>query len=563
MAQIWLGNAAGYGVGTWLREMLRPVNFLFRATGMERSRSQRILSKIEETMVKKQKDPALDYSIPTSSSAAASSSSASSAAVSSISSAISTVAAAVTPGGGSAAAAAAVAAKPALRPVFDANSIKIVWKEGGALIRLEGLPPNPSFQAVETYVQKYFEGAVTFGGHAVRPQVVRGTGFVEDMHLAIPTRRLKVVMQPVPLGVPLSRAQQMFPLKVNALGAPEERLFDIFRRYGPIKSIEVAPTTGPGAVPVPVGGGTVYMVNYANLARSIDAKMALNGAVIDGAPSSVLHVGYMKMAWSPLLSKAWQTITQSKFVIPVFLVGTSLATFFLINPIRVFNVTQTLTMNWRDTSDSLLASATEGDFPWVERAEEEKAFQERFNSCPSSAIVVTGESGSGKSAVISKLLRERKFAARIDCTKLRGNSASSEEYTVIDDMGKAVGFSPSFSALNTVLSYVESAMMIKQSPVSTTRESQFQTLLSTVKQALKVMSQLYPRDENKSFPYAVIVFDGFEDLVKSIESAPKDKVRGQGREKEKESDQFMQTQTQTLTFLFSSFIEWLYFGHAV
>jgi len=500
MAQVWIGNAAGFGLGTYLREALRPVRYFLDVTGIHERRSKKILADLATKL--KSSESSITLEIPVAAGRGGSGG---------------TVAAAAAAGTGGAAAATGLEGVAASQPTLNWETAKIIWKEGGALLRLEGVPPNVPFQSVENYVRRRLGETVTEGvaGEVLNPKVIRGTGFTEDMHLAYPTRKLRVLVQPVPLGVSLSRSQQMFPIKVTSLAAPEERLYEIFRRYGRIRSIEPLPIVGPGAAPA----GTGFVVNFAKTVRAIDAKMALNGAVVEGAPSSVLLVGYQKIALSPFLGKVWSSVTGSRFALPAFLIGTSLAMFFLINPIRIFNVTQTLAMNWTDPT-SHHSKAVEEAFPWIER-EDEKILAERFNSLPSTVLLVHGEPGSGKTAVLEKLLSSRRFAARIDCTKL--HAGALDEFTIIDKMGSAFGFTPSFSSLNTVMSYVESAMLIKQSPVSTTRETQLNTLLETLKQALRMMATLYPRNEAKSYSYTTIVFDGFEELIKSIENNTKER----------------------------------------
>ena len=319
----------------------------------------------------------------------------------------------------------------------------------------------------------------TLNGRTIKPYVVKGKPFVDDIPTLRPSRRLAITWEQ----------------------GTEESVYNVMRQFGRIWSLEQSAGT--------------YIVSYSNLRYAINAKNVLHGALVNGTP---LTIKYQAVSNYPLILKAWQSVTHSKLAIPIFLIGTSLTMFFLINPIRIANVTEHLAMNWQESSSI---------FPdvWVDR-EEEEYLSNRFQVKPSSVLLISGANGVGKTALLRKILRDRKFAVRIDCTKLQYTTGgASNEFIFIDNLSNAVGFRPSFSALNTMLSYVESAMMIKQSPVTGTRESQLSGLLSTIQQALKMISKLYPTwrgGENKNFDYVVIVFDGFEDLQNSLEADPTD-----------------------------------------
>ena len=64
--------------------------------------------------------------------------------------------------------------------------------------------------------------------------------------------------------------------------------------------------------------------------------------------------------------------------------------------------------------------------------------------------------------------------------------------------------------------------------LSSTASSQLLAVLDTFDSALKLISTAYPRDPSKPYPYSLIVFDGFNELVQSIDDATgTDKQKGQ------------------------------------
>jgi len=380
-----------------------------------------------------------------------------------------------------------------LQEVLDLAGMRAAPKEGGVFVPSK-VPPEEALSLLE---------GLQIGGSRAELHGVRGHGRSEDLPL-LPSSRLKVQLAKLPPDSPLSPAQRALQIRPSAAMAPQEVLFEVFRPFGLIRSLSA---TSPDT----------FSLTYASLSSSINSKMALNGAVLQGSPSSLLQITYDPISHVSWLTKIWDSIMRSRFIVPILLIATSFLSYFLVNPLRTFNVTQTLAMNWSDPQNKSL-KGKQGVL-WVDREEEER-LQEIFSSRPSSPLLITSEAGVGKSSLITNILDGRKFSVRIDCDKLKDSFPLQDEGSFIDSFGEAVGFQPSFGSLNTLISYIEKALMIKDTPARYTRENQFTTLLSTVMKAISALSRMYPNKPTANYDYMVVVFDGFEKLVKSIEVDP-------------------------------------------
>jgi len=105
----------------------------------------------------------------------------------------------------------------------------------------------------------------------------------------------------------------------------------------------------------------------------------------------------------------------------------------------------------------------------------------RLLSCylPSSHLYLTGPRGSGKSILVKRLAQHRFFTIRVNSSSESIAQSSIEGYSflflsilllltsldsaLVDSLEKAIGFWPSFSAVNKVFMWIESALPSKTS----------------------------------------------------------------------------------------------------
>ena len=132
----------------------------------------------------------------------------------------------------------------------------------------------------------------------------------------------------------------------------------------------------------------------------------------------------------------------------------------------------------------------------------------------------SGPKGTGKTTLVRSIMKGRPFCVRIDCAaaRLTDNSGTTDSgSTFLDILERAVGFAPSFSALTTFTAYFESFFPMKKNVLSSSLKSQLTHVLTTLENALRIVSTTYPRDHKKPYNYSLIVFDSFHELIQSME----------------------------------------------
>lgn len=127
----------------------------------------------------------------------------------------------------------------------------------------------------------------------------------------------------------------------------------------------------------------------------------------------------------------------------------------------------------------------------------EEELKKILDAPPSNVLLVVGPKGTDKSSLFKKLLSRRMFSVRIDCSQVD----TVQEF--IDLIVHDVGFRPSFTTINTLLSWFSS---IVPGAGQASVESQFRSVLRTLERTY-LLARAPP----------VIAFDEIEHFLRLLD----------------------------------------------
>ncbi|RDX48409.1 exonuclease [Lentinus brumalis] len=247
---------------------------------------------------------------------------------------------------------------------------------------------------------------------------------------------------------------------------PEESLYRLLRPYGKIHDI-----TPPS--PVPAGTLRSALVNFRSLRAATSARNTIHALKI---PTSSSAATTLRTSYSqPIAAHAVRDYIANhpRVFLPIlfFLVGT--VTYAIFDPIRVFmvegkmndwfdykeftiykwlraNTIDRFTFNAADAKPSLVKGGV-----WKERLEAEEALRKYLADLPSTIAFVHGPQGSGKTRMLSTLLKESgRKAMVIDVGEL---SKASSEMALVSGLANQTGYWPVFSFLNSLNNMIDLA----------------------------------------------------------------------------------------------------------
>ncbi|KAL6063002.1 hypothetical protein QOT17_011799 [Balamuthia mandrillaris] len=379
-------------------------------------------------------------------------------------------------------------------------------KEGGCFLCFSNKQEAQHFQK---YLPNHF---LTFFPPRSRSFFVEGKPFFEDITAIQPSIKLAVECEGgAVLGL--------------------ETIYRVLRKYGKLTDLK----------PVDEKKGQ-YVAYYLTQSGAISARQCIHGKKLmtsDGK-DVILSARYQPY-------KRFQDVRtrflDPRFLIPVTALAVTLSTYLLVTPIRIFSVTQKIslpTLYFRSQYDGAFSLPrilsvfflTFWVFPYsdeslelkgvfhMEEKEKQQADLETniLNKLPSSLILLTGPKGTGKSSITKQLALHRTFAVYIDC---RGKTV--QEF--IDRFSAAIGFSPSFTVVNKFFSWVETILPSKAGSVMGVSETlQMEDVLRTLHKALGFIAASYPSDKNKEYSrYSVLIFDGLDQLLDAIDKGDSSK----------------------------------------
>ncbi|KAI0721515.1 exonuclease [Cerioporus squamosus] len=280
---------------------------------------------------------------------------------------------------------------------------------------------------------------------------------------------------------------------------PEESLYRLLRPYGKIHDI-----TPPS--PVPAGTLRSALVNFRSLRAATSARNTIHALKV---PTSSSAVTTLRTSYSqPIAAHAVRDYIANhpKIFLPVlfFLVGT--VTYAIFDPIRVFMVEGKMN-DWFDYKEFTVykwlrantidrftfTSSSDADSEaslakggvWKERLEAEEALKKYLADLPSTIAFVHGPQGSGKTRMLSTLLKESgRKAMVIDVGEL---AKASSEMALVSGLANQTGYWPVFSFLNSVNNMIDLAsvgLIGQKAGLSSSLPDQLKQILDVVGRGL-------------------------------------------------------------------------------
>ncbi|KIJ17097.1 hypothetical protein PAXINDRAFT_167891 [Paxillus involutus ATCC 200175] len=276
----------------------------------------------------------------------------------------------------------------------------------------------------------------------------------------------------------------------------EEALYQLFRPYGRIHDI---------SPPKPVPAGTLRSadISFVRVRSATIARNTVHGyRFSDGGSTTRLQTIYQRPIQVHAI-RDWLT-AHPKIVLPIifFLLGT--LTYTIFDPIRALFVEAKL-LNWLDyreygpykwlrahaldrlslTFTSTESATTDRDV-WKERKEAEMVLRSYLSDPPSTITFIHGPQGSGKSRMVSAVMRDidRKTLV-IDCAEL---SKESSDTRLVAALAQQTGYRPVFTflnSLNNMIDMASTAVIGQKAGFSSSLPDQLKQILEVVGTALK------------------------------------------------------------------------------
>jgi len=356
--------------------------------------------------------------------------------------------------------------KPAHVPSTTKNLIHVDMvhrlREGGVLIYFENEELRDEAQSI--LIRGFLNARPVFK--------VLGTPYVDDLILKTVSSRLRVDYETDAMNV-------------------EDQLFEAFRHYGRITNIAVDRKT------------KIAYLSYTTSRNAVAAKSCLHGAKVLGTGRVVVHYeAFSRFKWFAEMSK-------SPKMIPLFAILISIILVLMVEPVRLLNVIQKLAA--KQATDHPIQEQTSV------REQAEESLEDLFSQNSGIIFLITGSSGTGKSTMLQNIVNRRKYAALISCLKQTTYNAQQDETSLIERLEEGLNFSPSFSKVNSVISYIEAFLPKSTNSMTSSNLQQLQNILRTLDNSLKILSSMYPSRAGQQYPYSLIVFDQFHELVKELE----------------------------------------------
>ncbi|PIL23760.1 hypothetical protein GSI_13510 [Ganoderma sinense ZZ0214-1] len=274
----------------------------------------------------------------------------------------------------------------------------------------------------------------------------------------------------------------------------DESLYRLLRPYGRIIDI-TSPT------PVPAGTLRSAQVSFRDLRSATSARNTIHDLKVPVSSSTtILRTSYAQ----PIAAHAVRDYITShpRIFLPVlfFLLGT--VTYAVFDPIRVvmvegkindwFDYKQFRAYKW--LSDNYLTFSTEeeeqspltgGQGAWKERREAEESIKKYLADFPNTVAFIHGPQGSGKSRMLTRLLRDSgRKAIVIDVAQL---SKATSDTALVAGLASQTGYWPVFSFLNSVNNVIDMAsvgIIGQKAGLSSSLTEQLKSILDVVARGL-------------------------------------------------------------------------------
>ncbi|KAJ7632265.1 RNA12 protein-domain-containing protein [Roridomyces roridus] len=374
---------------------------------------------------------------------------------------------------------------------FTVIDIEPYHKDGGIFVSFEytASDPDDALKTIRAELEKEAKsrgGLPSWLGSGAGVWMVNGQPWIEDIP-QLPSNWLSVAFDGGPdIG--------------------EERLYELFRPYGMIRSIDA---------PTPVPAGTLRSANvvFDKIRYAATARNAMHGTQVfaPGSKSPTrLHLTYT----FPLNAhkvRDWLA-SHPRVVLPVaiFLLGT--LTYAIFDPIRATCV-QAKMENWLDVREFRLykwvrdkslelrifeptahvSDSTEE--VWKERKQAETDLQAYLQDWPSTISFISGPQGAGKAALLDAVLEDTdRSVLTIDCREFQEATSDTQ---LVNALARQVGYRPVFSffsSFNNMIDVASVAMIGQKANLSTSLPDQVRGMLSVVRKALQSANSSHQRD---------------------------------------------------------------------
>ncbi|KAL5532911.1 YME2 [Sanghuangporus sanghuang] len=379
---------------------------------------------------------------------------------------------------------------------FRVLSLEPQHKDGGVFVKFAY--KERSQDALDDIVKELNTAGATKGGFPTwtglrqtsgRAWIVRGKPWREDLR-RFPSTILKVAFQ--------------------GPDVLEEGLYEILRPYGRI--LDITP-------PLPGSAGTLRssLVTFWQARASATARNCIHGLNVPSA--NVLTRLYTQYE-RPLRAHAirdWIT-GHPRLMVPVFVFLIGAVTYTVFDPIRALVVEGKL-LDWFDyrksglykwlranTIDRLSFALTsheneaqESDLhSWKERRDAEERIRAYLNDFPNTVAFVHGPQGSGKSSMLSVIMKDSaRPVLTVDCSELfKAHSDSA----LLSSLARQTGYWPVFPFINSLNNLIDVASMGvigQKAGLSSSLETQVQQMLEVVGTGLKKASTYAVQDTQR------------------------------------------------------------------
>ncbi|KAI0747869.1 exonuclease [Daedaleopsis nitida] len=336
---------------------------------------------------------------------------------------------------------------------FRIVSLEPHIKDGGVFVKFQydAADQDTSLQIILESARKsvHGQGGVPSwcGLHYGEVWLVKGTPWREDMHRYV-SSILRVSFE----GPDIS----------------DESLYRLLRPYGRIHDIS-PPTPGPA--------GTLrsVLVTFKNIRSATSARNTIHSLKFPSSPSTFTTLRTSYAQPETVHAVRDYIANHPRIFLPVlfFLIGT--VTYAIFDPIRVFMVEGKMN-DWFDYKEFTIYkwlrantierfSLTSSEPPpesslakegvWKERQDAEEALKKYLADLPNSITFVHGPQGSGKTRMLSSLLKDTgRKSMVIDVGEL---SKASSEMALVSGLATQTGYWPVFSFLNSLNNMIDLA----------------------------------------------------------------------------------------------------------
>ncbi|KAH7889953.1 RNA12 protein-domain-containing protein [Phlebopus sp. FC_14] len=376
---------------------------------------------------------------------------------------------------------------------FNVLSLEPYQKDGGVFVKFSysATDPHNALERIENDLKEEANkhgGMPSWAGPGVGSVwLVKGRPWREDMN-RYPSGIIKVAFE--------------------GPDVQEESLYNLLRPYGRIYHI-----FPPASVPTGTLRSTdiaFHRVRAATIVRNVvhGYNISKNGS------TTRLHTTYQRHIQAHVI-RDWLT-SHPRIVLPIvfFLLGT--LTYTIFDPVRALFVEGKM-LNWFDyreygiykwlrtkTLDRLSIASVDMDTVtadqdvWKERKDAEVILRNYLSDLPTTVAFVHGPQGSGKSRMLSTVLRDfGRKAIVIDCAEL--NKATSDS-GLVAALAQQTGYRPIFTFLNSLSSMIDIASMGligQKAGFTTSLPDQLKQILEVVGTALKSVNQSLRSDAKR------------------------------------------------------------------